>query len=87
VTEAAKELNITLQILPVYSPDFMPVEHLWQWLRGEVTYHACHKDECELIEQVRLFGNHINSMPLVEADRLWTKMSLDLDGEKLRFSK
>ena len=87
VKEAAKELNITLQLLPAYSPDFMPVEHLWQWLREDVTYHTCHKDECELIEQVRLFENHINSMPLVVADRLWTKTSLDLDDEKLRFSK
>jgi len=87
VKEVAKELNITLQLLPAYSPDFMPVEHLWQWLREDVTYHACYKDECELIEQVRFFENHINSMPLVVADRLWTKTSLDLDDEKLRFSK
>jgi len=50
-------------------------------------YHACYKDECELIEQVRFFENHINLMLLVVADRLWTKTSLDLDDEKLRFSK
>jgi len=51
----------------------MPVEHLWQWLREDVTCHACHKGECELIEQVRLFENHINSMPLVVADRAPSK--------------
>jgi len=54
--------------------------------RGRNT-HACHKDECELIEQVRLFEKNINSMPLVVADRLWTKTSLNLDDDKLQFSK
>jgi len=41
VKERAEELGIKLQLLPAYSPDFMPVEHLWQWLREDVTYHAC----------------------------------------------
>ena len=87
VKKAAKELNITLQLLPAYSPDFMPVEHLWQWLREDVTYRACYKDECDLIKHVRLFENHINSNPSEVADRLWTKTSLDSEVEKLRFSK
>ena len=87
VKEKAKELGIELQLLPAYSPDFMPVEHLWQWLREDVTYHACYKDECELIEQVRVFENNINSTPLAIADRLWTKTSIDLEKEKIRFSK
>jgi len=87
VKEKAEELGFDLQLLPAYSPDFMPVEHLWQWLREDVTYHACHKDECELIQQVRLFENTINLTPLIVADRLWTKTSIDLEEEKLRFSK
>ena len=87
VKEKAKELGIELQLLPAYSPDFMPVEHLWHWLREDVTYHACHKDECELIQQVRIFENNINSTPLAVADRLWTKTSIDLEDEKIRFSK
>jgi len=87
VKERAEELGIKLQLLPAYSPDFMPVEHLWQWLREDVTYHACHKNECELIKQVRIFEDHINSEPLIVADRLWTKTSLNLEEEKLRFSK
>ncbi len=41
VCNKRQELKITIEPLPVYSPDFMPVEHLWQWLREEVTYHAC----------------------------------------------
>ena len=28
--------------LPGYSPDLMPVEALWRWLREDVTYHHCH---------------------------------------------
>jgi transposase len=33
VQDEAQVLNINLQRLPAYSPDFMPVEHLWQWFR------------------------------------------------------
>ncbi|NOQ15293.1 MAG: hypothetical protein GQ583_12555 [Methyloprofundus sp.] len=36
VKEKAKELGVELQLLPAYGPDFMPVEHLWQWLREDV---------------------------------------------------
>jgi transposase len=42
-------MDIPLQRLSGYSPDFMPVEHLWQWLREDVTYHTCHNSEAELI--------------------------------------
>jgi hypothetical protein len=31
-------LQIELVPLPGYSPDFMPVEALWRWLREDVTY-------------------------------------------------
>ena len=86
VVDAAKELNINLLYLPSYSPDFMPVEHLWQWTREDVTYQACYKDEVALIEQVRKFAAFINTTPLEIADRLWVKKSIDSDEEKLRFS-
>jgi transposase len=42
VREAASTLGITLMPLPGYSPDLMPVEALWRWLREDVTYHHCH---------------------------------------------
>lgn len=41
VKDAAVGLEIDLKPLPAYSLDFMPVEHLWQWLREDVTYHTC----------------------------------------------
>src|SRR5512144_1204212 len=34
------ELRSNLLPLPGYSPDFMPVEHLWQWVRADLTYHT-----------------------------------------------
>ena len=37
-----RELGIELAPLPGYSPDLMPVEALWRWLREDVTYHYCH---------------------------------------------
>jgi len=41
VREAASALNIRLVLLPGYSPDLMPVEALWRWLREDVTHHHC----------------------------------------------
>ena len=87
VMKTAEDLNINIEPLPAYSPDFMPVEHLWQWLREDVTYHQCYDDELELIAQVRQFEQEINTAPTIVADRLWTKTKLDLDKEKLRVSK
>ena len=55
VTQAAQQLGIQIQRLPGYSPDFMPVEHLWQWLREEVTYHTCYDQKAKLISQVNKF--------------------------------
>ena len=42
VREAARALDITLMPLPGYSPDLMPVEELWHWLREEVTLSLIH---------------------------------------------
>jgi transposase len=41
VPEATQILNINLKPLPGYSPDLMPVEDLWQWLREDLTCHTC----------------------------------------------
>lgn len=86
VIEAAQELNIDRFPLPAYSPDFMPVEHLWQWTRENVTYQACYSDELALIQQVKAFEQFVNASPLEIADRLWVKNSLFSEQEKLRFS-
>ena len=51
VREAAEALQIDLVPLPGYSPDFMPVEALWRWLRGDVTYHHCHPTAEDLSQQ------------------------------------
>lgn len=86
VSLAAKTLDIGLQQLPGYSPDFMPVEHLWQWLREDVTYHTCYQSQQELITAVNLFQKRINLDPNAIADRLWVKFHLEPDEEKLRVS-
>lgn len=84
VADLAETLAITLLPLPSYSPDFMPVEALWRWLREEVTYHHCHATAEELITRVREFAQRINLDPFAIADRLWTKTALDPEEEKLR---
>ena len=41
--------------LPGYSPDLMPVEALWRWLREDVTYHHCHASAEDLTRRVADF--------------------------------
>jgi transposase len=86
VREAAQTLDIGLVRLPAYSPDFMPVEHLWHWLREDVTYHTCYDRKADLIAQVDCFQARINADPIALADRLWVKSHLDPKEEKLRVS-
>lgn len=86
VLELAQQLSITVRPLPGYSPDFMPVEALWHWLREDVTYHHCHATAAELIARVVGFTHTINAKPMGVADRLWTKTALNPEEEKLRIS-
>ena len=86
VRAAARTLDIGLVRLPAYSPDFMPVEHLWHWLREDVTYHTCYDQKADLIAQVNRFQARINADPIALADRLWVKSHLDPKEEKLRVS-
>ncbi|BDI18913.1 hypothetical protein ANSO36C_47150 [Nostoc cf. commune SO-36] len=57
-----------------------------QWLREDVTYHTYYQSFTELIEQVHLFEQDINSNPFAIGDRLWVKNHLDPDEEKLQVS-
>ena len=73
--------------LPAYSPDFMPVEHLWQWLREDVTYHTCYQTKAdELIEHATDFARRLNANPIAVAERLWVTTHLDNQIDKLRVS-
>jgi transposase len=86
VREAAMTLGITLMPLPGYSPDLMPVEALWRWLREDVTYHHCHASAEDLTRRAGDFEVRLTRDPFVIADRLWVKDQLDPEEEKLRFS-
>jgi len=87
VRQAASALNINLEPLPGYSPDFMPVEHLWQWLREDLTYHTGYQSSSELIDAVANFQFQINEQPIALSARLWVKQHLDSQEKTLRFSK
>jgi transposase len=86
VREVATTLGIDLMPLPGYSPDLMPVEALWRWLREDVTYHHCHASAEDLTRRVGAFEVRLNREPYAVADRLWVKDHLDPEEEKLRFS-
>jgi transposase len=87
VRAAAAALDIALVPLPGYSPDLMPVEALWRWLREDVTYHHCHTSPDDLSRRVAAFETRLNQNPFAVADRLWVKDELDPDEEKLRIPK
>jgi transposase len=87
VRDAAARLNITIVPLPGYSPDLMPVEPLWRWLREDVTYQHCHATADDLIRRVAIFEDRVNASSYTLADRLWVKDQLNPEEEKLRFSK
>ena len=86
VRQAAAELRIECRPLPAYSPDFMPVEALWRWLREDVTYQHCHASLDRLEASVADFQDRINQDAIALADRLALKLHLDPDIEKLRIS-
>ena len=86
VREVAADLAIDLRPLPAYSPDLMPVEPLWRWLREDVTYHHCHATAEDLIRRVATFEDTVNQDPYTVADRLCVKDHLDPEEAKLRFS-
>src|SRR3978361_2321269 len=70
VWSAAANLNIPLEPLPGYSPDLMPVEALWRWLREDITYHHCHATAEDLIRHVAAFETTINQKTYEVADPL-----------------
>jgi transposase len=86
VWSAAASLGIHLIPLPSYSPDLMPVEALWRWLREDLTYHHCHATAEDLIRRIAAFEADVNANPCAVADRLWVKDHLNPAEEKLRFS-
>ncbi len=86
VGEVATTLGIRLMPRPGYSPDLMPVEALWRWLREDVTYHHGHASAEDLTRRAADFEERLNQEPFVIADRLWVKDHLDPEEEKLRFS-
>jgi transposase len=87
VKDKAEALNIKIQPLPSYSPDFMPVEALWHWMREEVTYNHCHPRCADLIARVADFAQCINQDPPALATRLRVKQELDPEQEALRLAQ
>lgn len=84
VRDCAQQLGIQLVYLPPYSPDFMPVERLWAWLREELTALHCHKDVEQLTARIGWFEQDRNGAPSAVHQRLRPKLHLDPAEEKLR---
>ena len=80
-----QELGWELEFLPSYSPDLMPVEALWKWLRSE-RGNRCFDSMHEHISFVESFAQRVARDPLEVADRLVVRDHLDPHVEELRFS-
>src|SRR5712691_5415366 len=49
------DLRLRLVRLPAYSPDFNPDEHVWGWVRAEVTANTCFGTKARVREKVGAF--------------------------------
>jgi transposase len=49
------DLRLRLVRLPAYSPDFNPDEHVWGWVRAEVTANTCFGTTAKVREKVGAF--------------------------------
>jgi transposase len=49
------DLQLRLVRLPAYSPDFNPDEHVWGWVRAEVTANTCFGTRARVREHVGAF--------------------------------
>jgi transposase len=49
------DLQLRLVRLPAYSPDFNPDEHVWGWVRAEVTANTCFGTRASVREHVGAF--------------------------------
>jgi transposase len=86
VRQHAETLGIQLLYLPPYSPDLMPVERLWSWLRQTLGYLHCHADEAELEDRIAAFVAGLLDTPTTVHRRLVPNLHLDPAVEKLRGS-
>ena len=39
---------LRLEFLPVYSPDFNPIERLWKWIKQKYTHNKCWSSKLDL---------------------------------------
>ena len=86
VRDKAEELGIQLLPLPGYSPDLNPIEGLWKWMREEVTQHHSYPTMRDLFQACKDFIDRINLDSDALVKRLWPKLELDPEFEKLLIS-
>jgi len=86
IRERTQELGLQLLSLPGYSPDLNPIEGLWKWMREEVTQHHSYPTMRDLFQACKDFVDRINLNPDALVQRLWPKLELDPDFEKLLIS-
>lgn len=84
VQAKAKELGLTLQPLPGYSPDLNPIEGLWKWMREEVQHNQFHTTLDDMSEACHAFIKRINQSPDAVLNRLWPRFELNPEEERQR---
>jgi transposase len=55
------DLRLRLIRLPAYSPDYNADEHIWQWVRAEVTANTCFGTKAKVREHVDAFFRDLSA--------------------------
>ena len=72
--------------VPGCSPDLNPIEGLWKWMREEVTQYHSYPTMRDLFQACKDFIDRVNLDSNALVKRLWPKLELDPEHEKLSIS-
>ncbi|MCU6797657.1 transposase [Paenibacillus sp. WQ 127069] len=66
--------RLRLVYLPKYSPEFIPVECLWKWLKHDVVNNVYFHKFYVIRSHVAAFMKRVNQSPLEVIDRLLVRV-------------
>jgi transposase len=74
------DLRLRLIRLPAYSPDYNADEHVWQWVRAEVTANTCFGTAAKVRAQVDAFFRDLGSRAAEVRQRCRTRLQSESEA-------
>jgi transposase len=74
------DLRLRLIRLPAYSPDYNADEHMWQWVRAEVTANTCFGTAAKVREHVDAFFHDLGARAAEVRHRCRTKLQSETEA-------